>query len=844
MFIKTASKIAARDLRASSGKFLFVTAAVAIGVAALTGVKGFGFAFRGMLLSNAKQLIAADLQGQTWNDLDTDQLKRLETLARKNGRLTQVTETVSMARPVKGRVPQMVSVKGVDPRVYPFYGDFALEPSKPLATLLADDRSVVVTPELTLRMGVKRGDLIRLGGKDFRIAGTIEAEPDRLASGFGPGMRVIMNRDALEQTGLIQFGSRSAKRFLFKLNRNADLDSVRKQLKSIVPRVFITDYREGSPTVGRAIDNTTTFLSLISLIALIVGSLGVAVAMYSHLQQRMDTIAIFKALGARSNQVISIYLIQTLWIGLAGGVIGVAIGALVQRTFPAFIQEFFDLLPAVPWDWSFSIQGVLVGVLATLLFTLTPLLSVRNIRPSLVFRRNMPDGASAQRRFQREHLVAAGSALAIVAGFTAIAAWLSGSWRMGAYFVAGLAASIGLLLATASALLAVLKRAVRSFGSRLPPQIRHGAANLYRPGSQARSVLVALGVGVMFTLATYLLQNTVLRQVRGEGPKREGNLFLLDVRDTQGVSKLIEGQPGVTGKVQLVGYIVSRMLSKNGVPTGDLPLTQQRKDRSQVIRINTAEAAPEGLEIRQGRWWDAASATPQLAVSEQAAHEYGLALGDRLAFQVAGRTMTAPLVAVFRRSQRSAVRYDLVFPRLALQGLPVVYYGAAHVEPKHIPGIERKLFERFPAVTVMNLADILQKVQQAIDQVALVVRFLAGFAIFAGIIILSSSVAGTRYRRIREVAILKTLGGTRAKIRTIFSVEFTILGLVAGLIGGLLANLFTRLVAERFLEGSFDFDALSVLLAMLGTAVLANLAGWLASFRILDQRPLEVLRGE
>ena len=848
MFLRTASRIAARDLRASPAKFLFVTAAVAIGVAALTGVKGFGFAFRGMLLSNAKQLIAADLQGQTWNDPNPEQLKKLQALAAQNGRLTRVTETVSMARPQnkfgQTSVPQMVSVKGVDPRVYPFYGDFELEPSRPLASLLADDHSVIVTPELMLRMGVKHGDFIRLGGQDFRIAGTIVTEPDRLASGFGPGMRVMMNRAALERTGLIQFGSRSAQRFLFRLKPDANLDAVRSRLKSIVPRVHITDYREGSPTVGRAIDNTTTFLSLISLIALIVGSLGVAVAMYSHLQQRMDTIAIFKALGARSNQVISVYLMQTLWIGLAGGVLGVAIGALVQRSFPALIQEFFNLLPAVPWDWSFSIQGILVGILATLLFTLTPLLSVRNIRPSLVFRRDMPDGATASRRFFREHFMVIAGAIAMVAGFTAIAAWLSGSWRMGSYFVAGLAISVGLLLTIAAALLAILKRAIRSFGSTLPPWLRHGVANLYRPGSQARSVLVALGVGVMFTLATYLLQNTVLRQVRGEGPKREGNLFLLDVRNTQGVSKLIEGQPGVTGKLQLVGYIVSRMLSKNGIPTEALPLSRRRKDQAQVIRINTAEAVPKDLEVRQGKWWPADSKTPQLAVSEQAAHDFNLALGDRLEFQVAGRTMVAPLVAIFRRSERSPVRYDLVFPRSSLQGLPVVYYGAAHVDPKYIPEVEKKLFEKFPTVTVMNLADILTRVQQAIDQVALVVRFLAGFAIFAGIVILSSSVAGTRYRRIREVAILKTLGGTRGRIRGIFSVEFTILGLVAGLIGGLLANLFTRIVAERFLGGSFDFDALSILAAMLGTAILANIGGWLASFRILDQRPLQVLRGE
>jgi putative ABC transport system permease protein len=190
------------------------------------------------------------------------------------------------------------------------------------------------------------------------------------------------------------------------------------------------------------------------------------------------------------------------------------------------------------------------------------------------------------------------------------------------------------------------------------------------------------------------------------------------------------------------------------------------------------------------------------------------------------------------------VRYDLVFPQAAIQRLPLVYYGAVNVDPRKIPSVEEGLFERFPTVTVMNLADVLQRIQEAVDQVAVVIRFLALFAIVAGIIILSSSVAGTRYRRVREVAILKTLGATKRRITSIFSIEFSIIGAVAGLVGGVLANWFTKIIADKFIDTSFDFDWLSLLLVILGTVLLANVAGWLASARILDQRPLEVLRGE
>lgn len=844
MYLLTASKIAWRDLRAAPAKFFFVILSVAVGVSALSGVKGFGYAFQGMLLRNAKQLLAADVQAQTWNDPSDEQVARIEKIGSDYGTLTRVTETVSMARSDTQPVPQMVAVKAVDPALYPFYGSMTLEPNRPLGALLRNDSSVVVTQELLTRLRVKPGDSIRLGGKDFTIVGALVTEPDRLASGFGPGMRVVMSRAALDRTGLIQFGSRASRRFLIRLNAGANLEATREKLKAAMPRIFVSDYREGSPAVGKAIDNTTTFLSLISLVALIVGSLGVAMAMHSHLQQRMDTIATLKALGATSGQIIQVYLVQTLWLGLLGGLIGVAIGAAVQKAFPLLMRQIFDLLPEVTWDWSFSLQGMSLGILATLLFTITPLLNVRNVRPSLVFRRNMEDAGAESRRHWRDKIPGLVGGAVIATGFVAIAAWLSNSLRMGIYFIAGLTFAVLVLWALSALLLFATRRTVGTLRGRLPSWLHHGLANLYRPGNQARSILVALGIGVMFTLSTYLLQRTVLKAVTSEGPGREGNLFLLDIRDTSGVATLLNSQSGVRGNLQLVGYIVSRMLGKNGVATEELPLSKLRKDQLQTVRITTASTLPDGLELKRGTWWPGSSTEPQLAVSEQAARDFQLGLGDEIRFQMAGRPVSARVVAIFRRLARAPVRYDLVFPREALRGLPVVYYGAAHVEPGAIPQVEAALFEKFPTVTVMNLADILKRIQDAVDQVAVVVRFLALFAIGAGLVILCSSVAGTRYRRIREVAILKALGGTRGHVTRIFSVEFSILGLLGGLAGGLLANLFTRVLADRFIDVEFDFDWLSIAVVIIGTAILANAAGWIASARILGQRPLEVLRGE
>ncbi len=323
-FLRTASKIAWRELRSSPARFLFVAIAVAVGVGALSGVKGFGAAFRGMLLDNAKQLTASDLSAQVWAVPDANQLRELQSLAGASGDLTWVTETISMAGRSEAGPPQLVAVKAVDPAKYPFYGSLTTQPPGPLSALL-DANSVLANSELMIRLRLHASDSLRLGGQTFRLAGTVVTEPDRLASGFGPSMRVLMSRKALDRTGLLLPGSRAAQRFLFKLPPGADVTQLRQHLEKILVRPRISDFREGDPAIEKGINNSTVFLSLVSLIALIIGALGVGMAMYSHIQQRMDTIAVMKAVGAQSSQIITVYLLQTLWLGFAGGIMGVAL---------------------------------------------------------------------------------------------------------------------------------------------------------------------------------------------------------------------------------------------------------------------------------------------------------------------------------------------------------------------------------------------------------------------------------------------------------------------------------------------------------------------------------------
>jgi putative ABC transport system permease protein len=312
-------KIAWRDLRSSPAKFLFVILAVAVGVGALTGVRSFSRAFHTLLVRQARTLMAADLSLRVFGQPTPQQTAAIAGLEQRGVRDTSVTETLTMANTAEAPDPVLVSVKAIDPAVYPFYGEVKLDPPAALRAIL-DSRSAAVSDDLLFRLKTRVGGNLRLGGQDFRIAAVLVSEPDRLTGSINVGPRVMISRLGLERTGLIGLGSRAAERYLFLLPPGSPpVQQVRNTLKQAFPEGLIADYRETHPIVTRGLERSTTFLSLISLIALIVGALGVATAMHAHLQQKMDTIAVLKCLGARSGQVLRIYLAQTLALGLAGG---------------------------------------------------------------------------------------------------------------------------------------------------------------------------------------------------------------------------------------------------------------------------------------------------------------------------------------------------------------------------------------------------------------------------------------------------------------------------------------------------------------------------------------------
>jgi len=858
---KRAAAIGWRDLKSAPGKFGFVVLSVAVGVAALVGVRGFSESFRQTLGVEARSLMAGDLSARLYRAATDDEKTKIADVEKKIPgpvRSTWVTETISMASVPPDPVPLLVSLKAVDPTEYPYYGTVELAPAIPLQQALEGD-SAVVAEEFLVRLNARVGQTMRLGGRDFKIAAVLAQEPDRMTSGAGMGPRVMISQAALARTGLLAPGSRASQRLLIKLPEVAatgiavnaptiDPKVIRKQLEEALPDAQVIDYREGNPALTQGLDNATAILSLICLVAMVLGAIGVAMAMHAHLEQRMDMLAILKAIGASSSDLLRIFLLQTLGLGLVGAILGVAAGAGVMEALPAVFGKLLPIHAVLAFPWRSALAGLGTGLLTTVLFCLPPLLDVRAVRPVLVLRRLVeegPQGIGGRLALWWGRRLQISIAALLIVALGGIGWALSDSRDVGMWFAICFTAALAVLLALAALALWILRLLLNSVRLRLPGFLRHGLANLYRPGNQSAAVLASLGTGVMLILAVYLMQASLLRDLRETAAPNLPNVFLVDITTDEipGVKDFFAHQNGVNQSLDLLPLVTGHFVSINGQTIDQLKGQHFPRRMLQTAPLSWADAPPPGDKIKQGKWWTDAKAN-EIAIGQGTAERIHVGVGSQVELESGGTVHKLRVAALYQPDgQHIGMEVSFVLPSALLKDQPATWYGGVHIDPRQVGSMERALFLAYPTITVINLVDILERIDSVVDQITFVVRFLAGFSIFAGLMILASSVASTRFRRMREAVVLKTLGATRMRIVRTFSVEFSVLGLLAGSVGVVFANLLTR-VLIHLADLQFHVDWPATLTALFGTAILATATGWIASYRILGLRPLEVLREE
>jgi putative ABC transport system permease protein len=342
------------------------------------------------------------------------------------------------------------------------------------------------------------------------------------------------------------------------------------------------------------------------------------------------------------------------------------------------------------------------------------------------------------------------------------------------------------------------------------------------------------------------VQQAVVTELHISSAPNLPNVFLVDIANTEidGMRKLLKAQPGVTAAPELLPVVTSRIEQIDGVSAAQANLKNFPRRMLRSINLTWADTGPPGTTLVAGSWWKPEESKPEVAISQRQADRLGVKIGSTITFAAQDSQIVATVVALTRADgQHAYSRAEFILPHAVLKGLPTIWYGGVHVAPAQVSQLQRALYLAYPTVTVINVAQALETVRAVVIQITYVVQFLAAFSIFAGVVILASSIAGTKYRRIREVVVLKTLGATRGRIATIFSIEFAVLGLVAGAVGIAFANLIARTLLHQ-LNVAYRAHWVLNLAALASTAALTVVTGWIASHRVLGQKPLEVLREE
>ncbi len=836
--------LARRELRASWKRLLFFFLCIGIGVGSIVALRSLIQNVNRAVVGEARQLLTADAQVDTTREWSPEALAKIEAVARPPlvEARTETIEAATMLRPADDAQAGalMVELKGIEPP-FPFYGDFLLADGTRFDHALLKGDGAVVAPLLLERLSLKVGDRVRLGEKTFEIRGVTRQEPGS-GGGFRMGPRVFVAREGLESAGLTGFGSRARRKMLFKVPEGRLEELVKKLRAEMGGNLYnVRSYRESEENLGEQFRRAENYLSLTGLVVLVLGGIGVSSVTRVFIEQKKKTIAILKCVGGTGRKLTAAYLAQVVVLGVAGSIFGVALAKLGLMFAGARFSE--SLPPGVSYDLSAGAvaQGAGLGLLVSILFSALPLLRIRHIKPNTLLRE--AEESAPRRRFDPLRW---GVAACVVVGLAALTSWQAGSPRVGIFFLAGLGLTAALLYAAAWALISLVRRArhLNSFA------VRQGVNSLHRPGNQTRVIVMAVGLGTFLVMAILSLQSNLLDEFdltkRGNIP----NMFLIDVQKDQveGVREIVGRSTGATA--ELIPTVRTRIVAVNGREV-DLEAAEMRRERGRLGREYVVTYRPR-LEFNEaivaGKFWDESpSQEPEVSVEEGMLGVAGLDVGGTLTFDIQGRKVTARVTSVRRVDWRnSRTGFLVLFRPGSLENAPQTFIGAIDGPPDEPARsrFQRELVDRFPNVSVIDVADIVRGVNRILSNITLAVSFIGGFVFLSGVLILVGSIAMTKFQRVYEAAVLKTLGAKRKVLLAVMLVEYGLLGLVAGVIGALASNALSYAVARFVFEIPWKFASAVNLWGVAGTVLLVGAVGALSSFDVLTRKPLGILRAQ
>ena len=871
-----------REIRGSWRQFVFFLACLAVGVGAVVGIELFATNVESLILRDARSLLGGDLEIRAAHELSESGKETLDSLRERNIEVTHVRELVGMAAvPVEGgsqqlgaQATQLVELKAVEDQ-YPLYGQVEMTPQQPLHASLAslDCPSLpcfgaLVQESLLIGLGLQLNDHVKIGQAWFAVTGILVKEPDRVASAFSLGPRVLISSQALHATDLVKPGSRIRERYLLRVPESLALGPLRGELQGRLGSegAGVSSYRDAQPRIRRFLDQLTTYLGLIGLTSLFVGGIGIACTIHGFMRQRLTTVAILKTLGADAGLLIRVYLLQSLFMGLLGSMAGVAIGVGLQRLLPALLGAL------IPIDVSSQVtllplgKGLLVGVVTTLCFTIWPLLAIREIPPALVFRREVEQHhapAGSRWKLIRDSVIGVvrdrhrlGTAVMMGCGLTVLAAWQARSLTLGALFIVVFCVAVILLQVGVWALLHGLGKLPRprSF------VIRQALGNVQRPGNYTRGMAVAIGVGVMVIVTVALVKSSLLVALGERIPKDAPTFFFIDIQpDQREAFEEIVQREAARAPYRLTPVVRARLRAIDGHVI-DPEEHKGKKNGWYFTReyvLTALMALPRDNVVVKGAWWTSDStdvkqpdaqqeeASIRVSIEDKAAANLGVDVGSTIEFTVQG----APVSAVVQSMRQVdwggfTMNFFMILSPGALEGAPMTYIASAKVEAEEELPLQHALVRALPNVTAIKIGDVLANVARLLEQLAWAIQGIALLSMVSGAVVMTAAVSSTRFRRLYESAILKAIGGTRGVVVASFAVEFAVIGGLAGLIGVGLASALSWAILHFFLDLAWTVQPLVLGWGLMATVGLAVVVGFLSTFKILGEPPLAVLRQE
>ena len=837
-------RMAVREVRASPRRLLLLTTSVAVGVAALVAINSFTANLRESVRQQAQALLGADLLLESRQPLPASAGRLIDTLVGRGAEEARVTNFSAMAyvpRTDGTRLVQVAAIRGG----YPFYGRILTEPDAAWSELQSA-RHVVVDPSLLTALRARLGDTLALGEARFVISGTVVSAPGNvgLRAAFGP--RVFLPARFLEETRLLGFGARAEYEAYLRLPAGVSAEAIAEQHQARLrgERVRLRTVADDREQLNETLSRLTGYLGLVALIALLLGGIGVASAVLVFIRQRMETIAVLRCLGATGRRVLAVYGVEAAGMALAGSLVGAAVGVGFQQALPGLLADLLPVDVETAVSWSAIALGVGMGLWVALVFALLPLLSVRRVPPLAALRRDYE--AEPGPRDPWPWVVFA----ALAASTVALAAIQVGSLLQGAIFAAGVAVA---LLVLWGASWALVRAARRWLPSGWPYLWRQGLSNLHRPSNQTVTVVLAIGFGAFLLGTLVLVQLNLLQQLRLTGGPARPNLVLFDIQPDQlsGVQRELRDAglssaapvPIVPMRIASVkGRAVRGILSDSGdTGAGSASWAFRREYRSTY-----RDTLVPSERLVAGSWWGKSGPLPGISVESGLAQELEVGLGDEIVWDVQGIQIPTRVTSLREVDwARFEPNFFVVFQPGQLEGAPHTLATLTRIDQPAARGeFQRRLAERLPNVTTLDLSVVQEALERLVDRVVLAIRFMAAFTLATGTLVLVGALATSRFQRIREGALLRTLGATRSQLFRIVLAEYFALGTMAAAVAAALSAAAAWALAKWVFEGRFSPQPVPLAALVLGVVALTVVVGLANSREVIRRTPLEVLRGE